>query len=140
LEPYQITLVQGSWSKVLPISDEAAERFYKRLFEKDPSTKTLFQGDIQAQSQKLTRMITTAVNGLNDLGRLVSVMKDLGHRHGGYGVEELHYGSFVSTLLWVLKQELGDDFTDDVKTAWTEMYMLLAGVMKDSAAKMLKAA
>jgi len=42
--------------------------------------------------------------------------------------------------LWVLKQELGDDFTDDVKTAWTEMYMLLAGVMKDSAAKMLKAA
>ncbi|MCH9016429.1 MAG: hemin receptor, partial [Chloroflexi bacterium] len=71
---------------------------------------------------------------------LVPVVQDLGRRHGGYGVQEAHYGSVGSALLWTLEQGLGDDFTDDVKIAWTETYMLLAGVMKDASAKEAKAA
>jgi hemoglobin-like flavoprotein len=46
----------------------------------------------------------------------------------------------ASALLWTLEQGLGEDFTPEVKTAWTETYMLLAGVMKDAAKKLEKAA
>ena len=63
----QINLVQGSWSKVLPIAETAADLFYTRLFEIDPSTKVLFKGDIKEQGRKLMQMITAAVKGLNDL-------------------------------------------------------------------------
>ncbi|MCH7841217.1 MAG: hemin receptor [Chloroflexi bacterium] len=140
MDAQQINLVQKSWSKILPISDKAAELFYNRLFEIDPSTKVLFKGDMEVQGRKLMQMITAAVNGLNDLDGLVPVVQDLGRRHGGYGVQEAHYGSVGSALLWTLEQGLGDDFTDDVKIAWTETYMLLAGVMKDASAKEAKAA
>lgn len=140
MDAQQINLVQKSWSKILPISDKAAELFYNRLFEIDPSTKVLFKGDMGVQGRKLMQMITAAVNGLNDLDGLVPVVQDLGRRHGGYGVQEAHYGSVGSALLWTLEQGLGDDFTDDVKIAWTETYMLLAGVMKDASAKEAKAA
>ena len=140
MDAQQINLVQKSWSKILPISETAAELFYNRLFEIDPSTKVLFKGDIKVQGRKLMGMITAAVNGLNDLDALVPVVQDLGRRHGGYGVQEAHYGSVGSALLWTLEQGLGDDFTDDVKIAWTETYMLLAGVMKDASAKEAKAA
>ena len=140
MDAQQINLVQKSWSKILPISDKAAELFYNRLFEIDPSTKVLFRGDMEVQGRKLMQMITAAVNGLNDLDGLVPVVQDLGRRHGGYGVQEAHYGSVGSALLWTLEQGLGDDFTDDVKIAWTETYMLLAGVMKDASAKEAKAA
>ena len=140
MDAQQINLVQKSWSKILPISDKAAELFYNRLFEIDPSTKVLFRGDMEVQGRKLMQMITAAVNGLNDLDGLVPVVQDLGRRHGGYGVQEAHYGSVGSALLWTLEQGLGNDFTDDVKIAWTETYMLLAGVMKDASAKEAKAA
>ncbi len=140
MDAKQITLVQGTWSKVLPISETAAELFYNRLFEIDPSTKVLFKGDMKVQGRKLMAMITAAVNGLNDLEALVPAVQDLGSRHGGYGVTEAHYGSVASALLWTLEQGLGEAFTDEVKTAWTETYMLLAGVMQDAAAKANKAA
>ena len=35
---------------------------------------------------------------------------------------------------------LGDDFTPEVKIAWTETYMLLASVMKGASVKEAKAA
>ena len=66
-------------------------------------------------------------------------MQDLG-RHGGYGVRDEHYGSVASALLWTLKQGLDEDFTPEVKTAWTATYMLLARVMQDAAKKLEKAA
>jgi hemoglobin-like flavoprotein len=140
LDATQITLVQRSWSKVLPISETAADLFYNWLFETDPSTKELFKGDMKEQGVRFMQMITAAVNGLNDLDALVLAVQDLGRRHGGYGVTEAHYGSMASALLWTLEQGLGEDFTPDVKTAWTETYMLLAGVMQDAARKLEKAA
>jgi len=140
LDANQIILVQSSWSKVIPNAGAAGESFYKRLFEVAPSTEELFSDEIEDQGRKLIQMITAAVINLNDLDRLVSVMKDLGNRHVGYGVQDEHHGSFVTALMGMLEQELGDAFTDDVKTAWNEAYMLLAGVMKDAAAKTAKAA
>ena len=135
MDANKIKLVQNSWSKVLPNSEMAANLFYGRLFEIDPSTKVLFKGDMKEQSKKLMNMITAAVNGLNDLDGLVPVVQDLGRRHGGYGVQDKHYGSVASALLWTLEQVLGDAFTTEVKMAWTEAYMLLAAVMKDASAK-----
>lgn len=140
MDAKQITLVQSTWSKVLPISEKAAELFYNRLFETDPSTKVLFKGDMKTQGKKLMDMITAAVNGLNNLEGLVPTVQDLGRRHGGYGVQEKHYGSVASALLWTLEQGLGEAFTPEVKSAWTETYMVLAGVMKDASAKAATAA
>jgi len=139
LDASQINLVQRSWSKVLPISETAADLFYNRLFEIDPSTQVLFKGDMKEQGRKLMQMITAAVNGLNDLDALVPAVQELGSRHGGYGVQEEHYGSVANALLWTLEQGLGDDFTPEVKSAWTETYMLLASVMKEASAKLDKA-
>lgn len=53
MTPEQVTLVQGSWKKVLPISDTAAEMFYTRLFSLDPALKPLFKGDMKEQGRKL---------------------------------------------------------------------------------------
>ena len=99
MDATQITLVQSTWSKVLPASETAADLFYNRSFEIDPSTEALFKGDMKEQGRKLMQMITAAVNGLNDLGGLVPAVQDLGRRHGGYGVRDEHYGSVASALL-----------------------------------------
>ena len=134
MTPKQIELVQGSWKKVLPIADTAAEMFYARLFSMDPEVKPLFKGDMKAQGRKLMTMISTAVNGLARLDAIVPAVQDLGRRHVRYGVKERHYDTVGAALLWTLEQGLGDAFTPDVKAAWASAYGVLAATMKDAAA------
>ncbi len=44
----------------------------------------------------------------------------------GYGVKPVHYRTVAKALLWTLEQGLKDDFTPEVKKAWTVVYTLLA--------------
>ena len=85
---------------------------------------------MKEQGRKLMMMINTAVRGLRDLPALVPAVKALGQRHVGYGVQPSHYSTVAVALLWTLEQGLGDDFTMEVRDAWTEVYMVLATTMQ----------
>ena len=52
MTPNQIELVKESWDKVKPIASQAAEIFYRTLFEMDPALKPLFTGNIEEQGKK----------------------------------------------------------------------------------------
>lgn len=134
MTPKQVGLIKVTWDKVFPISDKAAELFYDKLFELDPSLKPLFKGDMEEQGKKLMMTINTVVTSLENLDELVPAVQDLGIRHSGYGVEDEHYDTVAAALLWTLGQGLGDEFTDEVKEAWTEAYIVLATIMKEAAA------
>ena len=118
---------------MLPIADDAAVLFYRRLFELDPSLTKMFRGDMAEQRSKLMKMLTAAVKGLDRLDQLVPVLKDLGTRHATYGVNDAHYDRVGAALLWTLRQGLGDAFTPETEGSWVAVYGLLAGVMKEAA-------
>src|SRR5262245_12561508 len=130
----QVQLVQQTFMKVLPISDLAAQLFYKRLFEIDPSLKPMFKGDMQEQGRKLMQMIGMTVQGLSVPGEIMGLVADLGRKHVEYGVVDAHYDTVCAALMWTLGQGLGTSFTPEVKIAWTEAYEFLAKIMKDAAA------
>ena len=127
-----IELVQGSWNRVLPLKKEAAELFYRKLFELDPGLRRLFTGNMEQQGAKLMQMITAAVNGLNRLEALLPVVRQLGARHGTYGVRDEHYDTVATALLWTLEQGLQHEFTAEVKAAWIKVYGVLSQVMRES--------
>jgi len=135
MTPRQKELVQTSWKKVVPIADTAAELFYGRLFELDPSLRPLFKTDIKEQGKKLMTMITTAVRALDNLPALVPAVQALGRRHGGYGVKDEHYATVATALLWTLEKGLGPDFTPETKEAWVVVYTILADTMKAASAE-----
>lgn len=134
MTPEQIVLVKSSWEKAIPIADQAAELFYGKLFELDPSVKPLFKGDMTEQGKKLMKMINTAVNGLDRLDDIVPAVQQLGVRHVAYGVKDEHYDTVGAALLWTLEAGLGDVFTPDTKEAWATAYGILATTMKEAAA------
>lgn len=140
MTPHQIMLVQTSFEKVAPIADTAAELFYRRLFETDPTASKLFKGDMKQQGRKLMQMIGVAVKGLDKLDTIVPAVQSLGKRHVGYGVTEAQYDTVGAALLWTLSQGLGAAFTPEVKEAWTAAYSLLATTMKQAANHAAKAA
>ena len=139
MTPKQIDLVRESWAKVVPIADQAAAAFYARLFELDPSLRSLFKSDMKAQGRKLMSMIGTVVANLRNLSTIVPVIEDLGRRHVGYGVKPAHYDTVAEALLWTLEKGLGDAFTSETREAWTRAYVILAEVMQSAAARHEKA-
>ena len=134
MTPKQIELVQGSWMKVTPIADTAAELFYGKLFSLDPALKPLFKSDMKEQGRKLMAMISTVVNGLTRIEAIVPAAQDLGRRHVKYGVKDKHYDTVAAALIWTLGQGLGESFTPETKEAWVAAYGVLAKTKKDAAA------
>lgn len=133
MTPAEITLVQESFRKVLPIADQAAALFYTRLFDLDPSLRHLFRGNMAEQGRKLMHMLGMAVAGLDRLDQLVPAVRQLGLRHAGYQVRDEHYETVGEALLWTLARGLGAAFTPEMQAAWAKTYWTLAETMKAGA-------
>lgn len=133
MNAHQIELVQTSFAQVEPIAVVAADLFYTRLFELDPSLKAMFHGDMTEQGKKLMTMLGVAVTNLTKPDVVLPALQMLGQRHAGYGVTESHYETVGAALLWTLEKGLGEAFTTEVREAWGAVYTLVADTMKTAA-------
>jgi hemoglobin-like flavoprotein len=129
MTPDQIRLVQQSFAKVAPISDQAAMIFYDRLFEVAPSVKAMFPADLTEQRKKLMTTLAVVVNGLTNLGAVLPAASALAKRHVSYGARPEHYPVVGGALLWTLEKGLGDAWTAEIAAAWTAAYGTLSGYM-----------
>jgi hemoglobin-like flavoprotein len=137
----QIALVKETWEKVIPIAETASKLFYERLFATNPQLAPMFQGiDLVTQRQKLIKAINMVVMSLDRIDTLIPMIRAMGQRHVGYGAEVAHYDQVGAALLWTLETGLGDAWTDEAATAWTNAYQILAGVMIDGASEVSRTA
>ncbi|CCE04653.1 putative nitric oxide dioxygenase (NOD); flavohemoprotein [Bradyrhizobium sp. STM 3843] len=129
MTPAQIALVQDSFAKVAPISDQAAIIFYDRLFEVAPQVRALFPDDLTEQRKKLMGTLAVVVNGLTNLPSILPAASALATRHVGYGAKAEHYPVVGGALLWTLEKGLGDAWTPEVAEAWSAAYGTLSSYM-----------
>lgn len=130
----QIALVRESFATLAPIAPEAAALFYRNLFALDPKLKPMFRGDMEAQGAALMNMIAWAVGRLERAEELLPALRELGARHGRYGVRSEHYATVGAALVQTLAEGLGEAFTSEVGSAWIEMYDLISATMMAGAA------
>ena len=126
----QITLVQASFAQVRPMAGAAAALFYRRLFELDPSLRSLFRTDLDAQGHKLMTTLAMVVQGLSRPEKILPAVQALGSRHAAYGVEAAHYATVGEALVWTLDYGLGEAFTPEAKEAWGRVYTLVSKTMR----------
>lgn len=126
----QITLIQDSFAKVVPIKDAAARIFYADLFETAPEVKPYFtDADMSAQGTKLMTTLGVVVSGLRDLDKIMPVAADLAVRHVKYGVKAEDYEKVGASLIRTLEKGLGQDFDEATHEAWVGAYGNLSGAM-----------
>jgi hemoglobin-like flavoprotein len=133
MNPTQIKLVQDSFARVAPISEQAAVLFYDRLFEVAPPVRAMFPDDMTEQRKKLMATLAVVVNGLSNLEAVLPAASALAKRHVSYGAKPEHYPVVGGALLWTLEKGLGDAWTPEVAEAWTAAYGTLAGYMIEEA-------
>lgn len=129
MTPHQVALVQDSFAKVVPISEQAAVLFYDRLFEIAPQVRAMFPADMTEQRRKLMVMLAAVVKGLGNLESILPAASALAKRHVAYGAKAEHYPVVGGALLWTLEKGLGEGWTADLAEAWTAAYGTLSGYM-----------
>ncbi len=132
MTPDQIRRVRSSFALLLPSAKEAAALFYANLFEADPSLRPMFRGPIEQQGTKLMQALGAAVGLLEKPEVLLPVLRQMGARHGGYGVRPEHYDTVGAALLKTLGQGLGDAFDAETRAAWAALYAVVADTMIDA--------
>ena len=131
MQHQHIDLVRSSFALVQPIAPQVAALFYDNLFEADPSLRALFRGNMAHQGERLMSMIGSALGLLDRPAELLPVLRMLGSRHQGYGVQERHYAVVGGALLKTLEQGLGAAFTVEVREAWVELYGVISRTMME---------
>jgi hemoglobin-like flavoprotein len=129
MTPSQIQLVQSTLPLIAAEKEQVARLFYARLFQLDPALRAMFKGDLTEQGRKLVSMLGTLIAALNRPEQIVPVLQALGQRHAGYGVQDSHYATVGSALLWTVERCLGAAFTADMRDAWIALYFVVSRTM-----------
>ena len=133
MTPRQIEIVKQSFAKIMPFKDQAAELFYCRLFELDPSLRLMFRSDLTEQKQKLMVALALVVTNLEKMDSLLPSIRTLGARHKTYGVRNRHYDVVGAALLWTLEIGMGASWTKELAEAWKSAYDRVAKAMIEGA-------
>ncbi|KAL3901463.1 MAG: hypothetical protein SGARI_006067 [Bacillariaceae sp.] len=150
-------LVFNSWSKIMAIpnyDDVAGELLFKRIFEINPDASAYFkftdgfettdeamykQQVFKQHASGVVLTVTAAIELLEqgDTEKLFTVLKELGATHLALGLtlEKAHYDLVGQALLDTLATALGDSFTVETKTAWTDVYAIITEKMMEGAAE-----
>jgi hemoglobin-like flavoprotein len=131
--PDELALIDDAASVVEATPDRFAATFYDTLFELAPGTRGLFPDDLAEQKGKLVDELAFLIGAARDLDTFVARASDLGHRHVGYGVRNDDYGPVGIALAVALRECMQDDWTPAHEAAWSKLYSLIAGVMRDGA-------
>jgi hemoglobin-like flavoprotein len=132
-------LIRKSFQAVERAPAVAALVFYRRLFELEPQLRPLFKNDIEAQAEKLMETLSAAIGMLEAPDRLTAELEALGARHVGYGARDEHYAIVGRALLDMLAEVLGEQFTAEMRAAWTNLYLIISETMQRGARAVARA-
>ncbi|MEM9091800.1 MAG: globin family protein [Cyanobacteria bacterium P01_F01_bin.53] len=128
--PLNTDLLTSSFTLLQERKLEFSDTFYQTLFADYPEVQPLFTHvDMQEQPKKLFASLVLVVNNLTRPDVLTNALKGLGTRHVKYGVFPSHYPMVGGTLLKTMAITLGDSWTPEVATAWTEAYSAITEIM-----------
>ncbi|MGD8641484.1 MAG: globin domain-containing protein, partial [Gammaproteobacteria bacterium] len=109
------------------------QRFYKELFSRYPDVKPMFANvSIEDQQRKLLSALKLVINNLRDPDNLNNTLRELGKRHREYGAEDAHYSAVTETLLEVMKEVAGDQWTPEVNQAWSDALKAVSKTMQSA--------
>jgi hemoglobin-like flavoprotein len=129
MTPSQIQLVQSALPVIAAEKEQVARLFYSRLFQLEPALQDLFTGDMIVQGDKMVTLLGTLIAALNRPDQIVPVLQALGQRHAGCGVQDSHYATVGSALLWTLERCLTTNFTAEMRDAWIALFFVVSRTM-----------
>ena len=131
---WQVDMLEQSMTKLAPLGERVAARFYEVLFVDYPSLRSLFHGvSMRDQHKKLWSALAFTVEGFRNPEQLSKTLLELGVKHKTYGVCPEDYHAVRVTLLKILKEFLGESWSGQMHLAWAHALDEVSGIMLQGA-------
>lgn len=102
-----------------------AARFYRRLFEEMPQTRSLFTTDMKRQEMMLFAVLSMAVKGFASGRKMYGELYEFGRVHRRVGVTEEMFPVFGAVFLEVLIEFRPDIERTALAPVWWQVYTRL---------------
>ncbi len=111
--------IEASFNGLAHRTQEWSARFYQRLLEDYPEIEPLFAGaDFQVLQEHAAHILILIIDSLRTPDSLDASLAALGQRYRHYGVTEEHHVMAGATLLCVMEEFSGDQWTQATQDAW----------------------
>lgn len=111
-------------------TEELSREFYRDLFHRDLSLKSVFPGNVVTLNRKFINMFAT-FSQIEHLEKIGASVEKMGERHfQHYGAIIRHFDLFEESLMQALAFGLKERFTPELETAWRHVYKEVAEIMK----------
>ena len=125
-----VEVLEPSWERVKQRDAQFAVSFYENLFICYPEVKQLFaKTDMEEQYKKLLNYLVLGLENIRNPEALGEVLKAQGGRQVGAGAFAKYYPAVGETLLVTLEQYLQEEWTPEVKQAWSDAFAAIAAQM-----------
>ncbi len=125
--------VLQSLTWIEPKSDLIARAFYQRLLSKHPDLAVMFANtDMSRLGKQLVATFAWAVRHRDDPASLQERLRQLGMRHKLLGVSPEHFDLVGECFLAALESELGADFSEALRHAWVQAYLMVVSAMQSA--------
>jgi NAD(P)H-flavin reductase/hemoglobin-like flavoprotein len=121
--------LRDSFALVSKSGDEVPRYFYSYLFLIAPEVRPMFPVSMGTQRDRLWAALGQIVSDVDDPDRLVPFVEQLGRDHRRFQVVTQHYEAVGQALLGTLGYFLGEAWTPELQSGWTEAYTLVATTM-----------
>ncbi|KAB2332114.1 NO-inducible flavohemoprotein [Cytobacillus depressus] len=134
LDQQTIEIIKSTVPVLEKHGESITTRFYELLFSNHPELLNIFNHANQKQGRQQTALanaVYAAAANIDKLEAIIPVVKQIGHKHRGLGVQPEHYPIVGETLLRAIQDVLGDAATDKIIDAWAKAYNVIAQAFID---------
>ena len=107
------------------------DHFYQRMFAHNPELKNIFNMSNQKTGRQKTALfeaILAYAKNIDNLAVLKHAVERITQKHTSFYIQPEHYKIVGLHLIETLRELLPEQFTEEVETAWTAAYGVLATI------------
>ena len=124
-----VKCLQDSFVKVFARKSRLADRFYAHLFHQAPETRAMFTREMGHQREMFASMLTSSVRAMADPDAMEGKIRSLRQSHAQLGLTPAQLDAGSNALMASLLEVVGDQLTDDEKSAWAKAIVLVMRAM-----------
>jgi hemoglobin-like flavoprotein len=116
----QVELLERSLEMVVARVGDPAPQVYERVFVQSPELRAMFVGDPlgSVRGEMFHRVVETLIDVAGERPYAAGMIAAEWSNHRMNGVTARQFDSFFESVVQVLRQTLGSDWTADIDAAW----------------------
>lgn len=129
MSPESVERVRDSFRVLAPRGPELFAQFVARVAQASPFLAKFFPEQPRDHAQEFLSPCGLVVKNLHRLTAIEYLLVDMGGKNMLRGVEPQHYGVARDCMLATIAEALGDGWTDEVRSDWTEAIQTVTSLM-----------